>query len=236
MEQLLDQVLDDLLLEKGLKKYLLLDYLTLIQEGLSRKRLVGEKTLEGLILKQVYDSLFPLSKIEIADGLKIIDLGSGAGIPGLIMAMYKPGCQFTLLEASHKKTEFINLVVKKLGIDNVRVVCERSEITAHRPMEREQYDLLVSKAVAEVAVLAELGLPFLKLGGRALLHKGPKGADEIVAARKALLLCGGKEGQKWQYILPTGEKRTIIEVNKIEITPDKYPRSPGKPAKKPLGL
>ena len=162
---------------------------------------------------------------------RTIDLGAGAGFPGLPIKIVHAALRLTLLESSAKKTAFLEDVVERLAVPDVAVVTGRAEIAAHEPDHREAYDLVLARAVASLPVLVELALPFLRLGGFLAAPKGSRAAQEVAAATPALEACGGR-------IL--GAERlpdsllTLVLVEKVAPTPPTYPRRPGIPAKRPL--
>jgi 16S rRNA (guanine527-N7)-methyltransferase len=234
-EALLEDMLSILKLDITLsQRKKLLQYSELLLEGLKRQRLIGEKTAEGIIGKQFYDSLYPLKFISFFPGSKVLDLGSGAGLPGMPIKICLPGIYIFLLDANQRKMGFLKLAADVLELDKIEFLTGRSEEWAHHSGHREQYDYVLSKAVAESAVLAELALPMLKVGGQALLYKGSKGDQEAERAGNAIAVCGGEIEKVWRYNLPTGEKRSLFLLRKVKSTPLKYPRAAGKPAQKPI--
>lgn len=209
-------------------------YVLLILEGLKKQRLTGEKTKESIVYKQIYDSLYPMQLLNLRGGTRIIDLGSGAGFPGIPIKIYQPAIKMALLEANQKKAAFLKMASAKLALNDMEILLGRAEHFAHTLQHREQYDCLLSKAVANMAVLAEIGLPFLKVGGSALFYKGPAGFKEVKLAERAIQVCGGEIANDCSYTLPTGESRTLFLVKKTGRTPSALPRAAGKPQKRPL--
>ena len=232
---LLENMLTDLqlVLDIGQKEKMLM-YVEFIIDGLKRQRLTGEKTADKIINRQLYDSLYPLKLITLHNGSKNLDLGSGAGLPGIPIKICKPELMMSLLDANQRKIKFMGSTVVALGLDSIDFLHGRAEEWAHNDEHREKYDCVFVKAVATTAVLAELALPFLKVGGQALLYKGPRGGREAELAEKAIDLCGGNLEKVWFYNLPTGEKRALYLLRKVKSSPSQYPRSTGKPARKPL--
>ncbi len=172
------------------------------------------------------------------DGRRIIDIGSGAGIPGLPLKLMLPGAEVTLLESNRKKCDFMECVVGELGLDGVSVVNARAEDAAHDAFHRESYDLATARGVAKLSVLAEYSLPFLKLGGVAVLPKGP---DMNVARSEAeaAAFAADEMGAAPAFIQPVAHpgsspRDSIIYWLKIQSTPDGFPRRAGIPAKRPL--
>jgi 16S rRNA (guanine527-N7)-methyltransferase len=161
----------------------------------------------------------------------VIDLGAGAGFPGLPVKIAHPTLRLTLLESAAKKTAFLEEVVQRLALQGVAVVTGRAESVAHEAAHREAYDLALARAVASLPVLVELALPFLRLGGVLAAPKGSRAVQEVAAAAPALRACGG-------HILSAerlpGSLLTLVLVKKVAPTPSTYPRRPGIPAKRPI--
>lgn len=214
--------------------HLLLGYAEILLEGLKKQRLTGEKTINGIIGKQIYDCLYPLKLITIPCGSKVLDLGTGGGLPGIPVKICMPNINLTLLDSNQRKSVFLESVVRELGLENVICMTGRAEEIGRQTIHREQYDYVISRAVAEMVVLAELALPLIKLGGRALLYKGSRGICEAERAAKSIALCGGEIEQVWSYTLETGEQRSLFMLAKNENTPAQYPRKAGRPSRKPL--
>jgi len=167
---------------------------------------------------------------------RVIDVGSGAGFPGLPLKIACPSLRLTLLDSAHKRTAFLRHLVALLGLAGVEVVTARAEEAARDQAHREAYDFAVSRAVSALPVLAEYCLPFLKIGGRLIAQKKGDLAAEIGAAQEAIALLGGS----WRGLqrvnlplLPGG--RQLLLVDKMAPTPPSYPRRPGLPEKRPLG-
>lgn len=232
---LLETVCLELELElSDLQKEQLLGYTNLIIEGLRKKRLVGETGGDLLIRKHMFDSLYPLGLGEIPPGT-LLDLGTGAGLPGIPLKICLPEHRLYLLDANKGKINFLRRVCLELNLKKVFYLPGRAEEWGRDPGCRERFDCVVSRAVARAAVLAELGLPLVKRGGCLLLYKGSKGPAEVEEAETSLRLCGGMLKKNWRYRLPTGEERTLFLIDKKRATPAAYPRGVGKPARKPLG-
>ncbi len=216
------------------QKEIITKYILLILEWLQKVRLTGEKNAEGIIWQQLYDSLYLLKLTDLNTGLRVIDLGSGGGLPGIPLKICRPGIKMYLMDSSKKKAGFLKEAIDSLGLKDAHILCGRAEEFGKNKDHREQYDLVVCKAVAETAVLTELALPLLKLDGRALIYKGPRGREEAEEAKRALEICGGRISAEWQYDLSGGETRSLYEIKKESFTPHKYPRRPGVPERKPI--
>src|SRR5581483_3795610 len=158
-----------------------------------------------------------------------------AGFPGLPLAIARPDSTFVLLEATAKKARFLRAAAAELELGNVRVLEGRAEELGHAPDERAAYDLVLARAVAPLAVLAELGLPFLATGGRLAAWKGPEAGREVAEAAGAIALLGGR--RLATLPAPLAEPlsgHVLVLVEKVAETPPAYPRRPGLPAKRPL--
>lgn len=163
------------------------------------------------------------------------DLGSGGGFPGLVLAAAYPARRFTLIEASRKKAAFLDGCAAELGLSNLTALPCRAEEAGRQPLLRGSFDCVTARAVAELAVLAEYGLPLLRPGGILLAWKGPEPEREIAAAKQAFSLLGGEVEAVLPYRLPLSrEGRSLVTLRKSGETADKYPRRPGMPQKRPL--
>lgn len=179
--------------------------------------------------KHVLDSLTLLPDLrELAAGSRVIDVGSGGGLPALPLAIALPALQFTLLEATAKKARFLENAARELGLDNVSVVCDRAESFGTGP-ERERFDATTSRAVSRLPVLLELTLPLIKVGGLSLSIKGEQAANEVDESKNALHVL--KATVEDTRRTPTG---VVIRIRKTGPTPAKYPRRPGEPKRVPL--
>ena len=183
--------------------------------------------------RHIADSLKPLAFAPVKLTGLWTDVGTGAGFPGLPIAIAHPGIRMTLLDAQKKRCDFLSETIGALDLKNCEVVCARAEEFARTPSARGRYDAAVTRAVAGTNVLAEYLLPLLRRGGAALCWKGPKGEEELPDGNAAALMMGGGE---WQALEVPGfpEKRLLLLCLKTGETPDKYPRRNGVPAKRPI--
>ena len=177
-------------------------------------------------------SALPTTVLDGRGGL--LDVGSGAGFPGLPLKIAYPRIDLTLLEATAKKTAFLRHVVDKLGLEGVDVVTGRAEEEAHGPEMRERFGAVVSRAVARLDVLAELCLPFCEVGGTMVAQKGPQVEEELRQARNAIATLGGRVEDRGMLVRPPVGIGTLVVIEKQRATPPSYPRRPGIPSKRPL--
>lgn len=168
---------------------------------------------------------------------QVIDIGTGAGFPGLPAAIALPPWQVTLLDSTQKKVRFLQELAPALGLTTVRAIADRAETLAHQPMHREQYDLALLRAVGPATPCAEYGLPLVRVGGLVVLYRGQWTPEEEVALEQAATLLGGGivAIQPWQTPLTQGDRHCVY-LRKLRPTPDGFPRLPGIPAKSPLGV
>ncbi len=186
-------------------------------------------------IKHFIDSLSCLRIIDFPQSKKIIDIGSGAGFPGIPIKIVNPRLEIILLEATQKKAEFCRHILNKFNLNPNAILVGRAEDIAHDVNQREKYDIAISRAVASLPALLELLLPFVKSGGAAIAMKGKDIQQELASAERALQILGGKIEVVQKIFLPIlNEERNLIKILKINSTPEKYPRRPGLPVKKPL--
>lgn len=168
-------------------------------------------------------------------GTQVIDVGSGAGFPGLPLKIACPPTSLTLVEATGKKVEFLRHIVERLKLTGVTLIHERAETIGQMAEHRERYDWVLARAVAAMPTLAEYLLPLCRVGGRCLAQKGESAPQEVVEAQEAIRLLGGHVEQLKPVELPTvAETRYLVDIRKVAATPPKYPRRAGMPAKRPL--
>lgn len=191
----------------------------------------------GIDVRHFVDSLTCLQAINALKVDKVIDVGTGAGFPGLPLKIACPHIRLTLVEATRKKVEFCQHVVETLGLESVSVVHGRAERLGHDPEHRGAYTLSLARAVAPLPVLVEYLLPFTKVGGWALAQKGDTAHEEAQNASEALGILGGHVDRLIPVELPgVVETRYLVLIQKIAETPEQYPRRIGIPTKRPLGV
>ena len=174
-----------------------------------------------------------LLTLESFSGKSVVDVGTGAGFPGIVAKIYKPDLELTLMEPTGKRVDFLRYACAELGLTGVEFAKERAEEAA-RKIWREQFDVASARAVAALPVLCEYCLPLVKVGGRFIAMKGPEADAEAKAAANALKKLGGQYEETRAFTLPDGSARGLVFCKKISQTPTVYPRNGGKIAKKPL--
>lgn len=188
----------------------------------------------GVAVKHFADSLALFNYVDIPENSTIIDVGTGAGFPGIVLKIARPDLKLTLLDSLQKRLNFLDSVLSELSID-ATLIHSRAEDGGQDINLRESFDFVVSRAVARLNVLAEYCLPYTRLSGSFIALKGPDAENEIADGRKAIQTLGGKIKNIHSFSLALdGGDRTIVEIEKIVPTPDKYPRSYGKIKAKPL--
>jgi len=190
---------------------------------------------EKVRIKHFLDSFSPMLVMKNTPVHKIIDIGTGAGFPGIPLKILLPETEVVLVDSVNKKTEFCNHIIDRLKLKGISAIHDRVENLARESDFREQFDWAVARAVAQLATLSEYMLPFVKVGGRMLAMKGDQGLIETQKAAPAIGLLGGELQQVKRLTLPgVTEDRFLIMIEKKATTPEKYPRRVGVPSKKPL--
>ena len=208
-------------------------YMQLLLDWNKKINLTAITEENEIILKHFVDSLTALKHVGEND--RIIDVGSGAGFPGIPIAIMMPNIKITLLDSLNKRINFLNEVKDKLALKNVETIHSRSEDCGKDKKYREKYDVAIARAVANLSTLSEYLLPFVKLGGKMICMKGSEIEQEVINAKKAIKKLGGKIDLIEDFYLPGSDiKRNIIISKKINKTPDNYPRKAGTPGRDPL--
>lgn len=190
---------------------------------------------DEFVKKHYIDSLLCVPSREFQNAERIIDVGTGGGFPGIPLALAAPDKQFVLMDSLGKRIKIIKELCQKAGIENVTAIHSRAEELARNKDHREQYDMCVSRAVANIATLSEYCLPFIRPGGWFLAYKGSDTEEEMKLGKKAIHLLGGKAAREERACLENfGLNHKIIFINKISKTPSKFPRKAGTPSKEPL--
>lgn len=189
---------------------------------------------EEVLYKHFYDCILFLKHIDIPQNARVIDVGTGAGFPGLVLKLVRPDLQVTLLDSLNKRITFLNDVIEKTGLIGITAIHARAEEGGKNPALRQKYDIACARAVAAMPVLLEYCLPFVKVGGRFVSMKGPSVLEEIENSQNAIKQLGAQKPTIICETLPTKEQRAFCIFEKISQTPPKYPRNSGKISKQPL--
>lgn len=224
---------------EGFQAEQLYDYYTFLMEKNKVMNLTSITDEDGVIFKHFIDSLSIVKVLDAktlaAGGMKAIDVGTGAGFPGLVLKIVFTGLDVILLDATKKKLDFLNELINNLGLKNVRTLYGRAEDLGRDPDYRESCDLVTSRAVAYLPVLFEYCLPFLKIGGTLVAYKSEEIAEEVAVSHNALKLLGGSFLYANNFLLPGPHtKRCLVVAKKGSNTPLVFPRRVGVPLKKPL--
>jgi len=233
------------IMQEGLKKYsienieekleLFERYKELIKEWNKKINLTSITDDNDIAIKHFIDSLSILKTDKIKENIKIIDIGTGAGFPGIPLKIVDKSLNITLLDSLRKRIDFLKLVSEELKLEKLEFIHGRAEDFGQNIEYREQFDISVSRAVANLATLSEYSLPFVKINGYFIALKGPKAIKEIESAKNAIKELGGKIEKVIDVDELTEElNHKIVIIKKIKNTPKKYPRKAGMPLKKPL--
>jgi 16S rRNA (guanine527-N7)-methyltransferase len=211
-------------------------YYALLMEWSARVNLVGSIDEATVVKRHFVESIALGAALREREVLRptsvVLDLGSGAGLPGIPIKIAWPEIRLTLMDATAKKTAFLSACAEGLGLKGTAVETGRAEDGAHAERLRERFDLVLARSVAPLPTLVELGLPFLRVGGRLIAPKGSRAEDELAGAKRALEMLGAKA-----FVVPflvPGPKQVLVAVLKQRETPAEYPRRAGTPSKRPL--
>lgn len=222
-------VLTDLQIEQ------FLTYYEMLVDWNQKINLTAITEYEEVLKKHFIDSMSLIKAYDVTKDSKVIDVGTGAGFPGLALKIAYPNLQVTLLDSLNKRIHFLDAVIESLGLKEVETIHGRAEDLAKPDMLREKFDLCVSRAVANLSTLSEYCLPFVKQGGQFISYKSEKISEEMAAAEKAITVLGGNVVKQVEFYLPNSDiYRNLFVIEKVRETPLKYPRKAGLPAKEPI--
>lgn len=235
LEECLEAGARELGIDLGREKLLAFgDYYKILMEENEKYNLTSIRGVREVAAKHFIDSLSCAKLIDQKEA-RVFDIGTGAGFPGIPLKIYQPQMDILLVDSVRKKVDFIRSLIEKLSIERAEARWDRAEAMGTSGEFRERADIVVSRAVAPLNVLAELCLPLVRVGGCFLAMKGPGAEEEIAAAGKAIGLMGGVLEKLEGLMLPViHEERNLILIRKAGPTPAGYPRRPGMPAKRPI--
>ena len=214
----------------------LIAYYEMLVEKNKVMNLTAITVFEEVLDKHFLDSISLARYVDLTKPVSIIDLGTGAGFPGMPLKIMFPNLKVTLADSLNKRILFLNEVIGELGLTDIQTVHARAEDLARDPDYREQYDYCVSRAVANLSSLSEYCLPFVRIGGAFISYKSGEIEDELTAAKKAIFLLGGQFDRVIPFQLDgTDLNRSFVVIRKEKKTAKTYPRKSGVPTKKPLG-
>jgi 16S rRNA (guanine527-N7)-methyltransferase len=210
------------------------DYANLLLDWNQRINLVRVRERKELMRVHMLDSLWCSAGTDLEGCRRLLDIGSGAGFPGIPIKICFPEAIIYLLESQQKRSLFLKEAIERLELKKCQVITGRAEELAHSKVYREEFDCVMSRAVAPMKTLAELALPFVIPGGYLIALKGSAAAEEIAEASYALGLMGGAVEQVISYCFPGEKGRNVVSIKKVASTPEQYPRRSGVPSKRPL--
>lgn len=210
-------------------------YYELLIEQNKVMNLTAITAFDEVCIKHFLDSISLCKAIDCTQEYTVIDIGTGAGFPGIPLKIVFPNLKITLLDSLGKRVKFLDEVIAHLGLYDVQTIHGRAEDFAKPDVLREQFDICVSRAVANLSTLSEYCIPYVKEGGYFVSYKSEKLSEEVSAAKKAIEILGGKVVTQHEFLLPNSDiYRTLLKIQKIAPTPKKYPRKAGLPSKDPL--
>lgn len=237
MEYKFDKFLDEVnklsikLSDKQLEQFRI--YYEMLVEKNKVMNLTGITEWDEVLEKHFLDSISLIRVIDLNKELRVMDMGTGAGFPGLPLKILFPDLKVTLADSLNKRVKFLQEVIDELELEGIEAIHGRAEDLAKDKNFRQQYDLSVSRAVANLSTLSEYCLPFVKIGGQFISYKSGECEEEVDASKKAIFVLGGKIKEVIKFEL--GESgRSFIVIDKVNGTPKEYPRKAGTPAKKPI--
>lgn len=212
-----------------------LTYYEMLVEWNEVMNLTAITELQDVLKKHFIDSVSLIRAFDVLGEYSVIDIGTGAGFPGLALKIAFPNLKITLLDSLNKRVNFLDSVIEKLGLTGIQTIHGRAEDFAKPDKLREKYDLCVSRAVANLSTLSEYCLPYVKQDGLFISYKSEKVNEEMVSAKNAISVLGGEIENQIEFMLPNSDiYRNLLIIRKKNITPKKYPRKAGLPSKEPL--
>lgn len=213
-----------------------IQYYEILVEKNKVMNLTGITEWEEVVLKHFVDSLALVKAVDLSQSVKILDMGTGAGFPGIPLKIAFPDLEIVLLDSLNKRIKFLQEVIDSLGLTGIEAYHGRAEEFAKKPEFREQFDYVVSRAVANLSTLSEYCIPYVKIDGKFIPYKSGEIEEELERAKKAIEILGGKMVEVKKFLLPDSDiGRCLVVVEKVQSTKKKYPRVGGKPSKEPLG-
>ena len=219
--------------EKQMEQFL--QYYELLVEKNKVMNLTAITEFDEVVEKHFLDSVSLTQQLDLHQPLKVLDLGTGAGFPGIPLKIVFPELEITLMDSLNKRVLFLQDVISSLKLENIEAVHGRAEEAARNKKYRESFDLCVSRAVANISTLSEYCLPFVKIGGSFISYKSSTIEDELEDGKKGIAILGGKVKDVYKFTLPDSElQRSFVIIEKEKKTPKAYPRKAGTPSKEPL--
>ena len=221
------------LTEKQIEQFLV--YYEMLAEKNQVMNLTAITEYEDVMKKHFIDSVSLVKACDLTGNMSVIDIGTGAGFPGLALKIAFPDLELTLLDSLNKRILFLNEVINKLDLQGIEAVHSRAEDYARQDNYRENFDLCVSRAVANLSTLSEYCLPFVKEGGMFIAYKSERIFEELSAANRAISILGGELERQVEFTLPNSDiYRNLVVVRKKTATPERFPRKSGLPGREPL--
>ncbi len=210
-------------------------YVDLLKDKNEELNLTTITDSQEVWIKHILDSLMAAPLFKVEPGMKVMDIGTGGGLPGIPLAILFPSVEFTLVDSTQKKIDAVREFAHELNLKNVICIAERAEVLGHDSKHRDQYDLVLSRALAPLRILIELTVPLIHLYGNVIAYKGPEYISELSSSQNSITKLRAESPRVFQYSLPEDMgNRTLIQITKKRVTPDAYPRRDGVPNKRPL--